>query len=133
MVLQSTRFGPYNGELYQLVSRKGFSGYWVVQGSLNKAKEPKTSDIVLYYIHGGGYVAFAVANFLGLLLALWESANAINPNVSISIFALEYDMSPEAQYPIALEQAVSGYNYLVSDAGIDPRRIVLGGDSAGGK
>lgn len=133
MIVQSPRFRPYQNQVYQQVVREGFSGYWIVRGSLEEAQDPQKSDIVIYYTHGGGYVAFSVANFLPLLLAMWESANSLNPNMSVSIFALEYDMAPEAKYPIALQQATSGYDYLVAEVGIDPQRIILSGDSAGGK
>ncbi|KAF9983151.1 hypothetical protein BGZ79_005830, partial [Entomortierella chlamydospora] len=41
-------------------------------------------------------------------------------------------LSPENPYPCALNECVAAYRYLVEERGIDSRRIVISGDSAGG-
>jgi acetyl esterase/lipase len=43
----------------------------------------------------------------------------------------DYSRSPEARYPVALEEAVAVYTGLLVD-GFDPKTIVVAGDSAGG-
>src|SRR5436305_990837 len=45
--------------------------------------------------------------------------------------ALGYRLAPEHAFPAALEDSIAGYRYLLS-LGLDPRRIAIGGDSAGG-
>lgn len=130
--LASKRFGPHKDQLYQKVVKDKFTGYWIVKGDVESAQDPADSDIVIYYLHGGGYVFLSVSNFLPFLLAIYESIKALKPNARISIFALEYDLAPEAHFPDQLRQAAAGYDYLVGDLGIDPKRIVLSGDSAGG-
>jgi acetyl esterase/lipase len=45
--------------------------------------------------------------------------------------ALDYRLAPEHPFPAAVEDAVSGYRYLLS-RGIRPGRIAIAGDSAGG-
>jgi monoterpene epsilon-lactone hydrolase len=45
--------------------------------------------------------------------------------------ALDYRLAPEHPFPAAVEDAVSGYRYLLS-RGINPGRIAIAGDSAGG-
>ncbi|RFU30284.1 hypothetical protein B7463_g6046, partial [Scytalidium lignicola] len=54
MIVQSPRFHQYRDQIYQEVTREGFSGYWVIRGSLEKAQDPRNSDIVICYAHGGG-------------------------------------------------------------------------------
>ena len=45
--------------------------------------------------------------------------------------ALDYRLAPEHPYPAALEDALAGYRFLLA-RGIDPGKIVIAGDSAGG-
>ena len=46
-------------------------------------------------------------------------------------FALGYRLAPEHPFPAALEDALSGYRYLLSE-GFAPEHIVIAGESAGG-
>jgi len=78
----------------------------------------------VYYLHGGGYVACSPKTHRPFTSALSRAANA-------RIFALDYRLAPEHRFPAAVEDAVAGYRWLL-DQGVDPRDIVIGGDSAGG-
>src|SRR5205823_2941001 len=46
-------------------------------------------------------------------------------------FALDYRLAPEHPFPAAIEDAVAAYRWLIA-SGVDPGRVVIGGDSAGG-
>lgn len=50
----------------------------------------------------------------------------------LTIFALDYWLSPENVWPAQLEDAVSGYRYLVKECGAPEEKIFVLGDSAGG-
>jgi epsilon-lactone hydrolase len=78
----------------------------------------------ILYFHGGGYVAMSARTHRSLTsrLAGWSN---------VALFALNYRLAPEHPFPAALDDAVAAYRALTT-AGLDPRRIVLGGDSAGG-
>jgi acetyl esterase/lipase len=78
----------------------------------------------VYYLHGGGYVACSPKTHRQFTSALSRAANA-------RVFALDYRLAPEHRFPAAVEDAVAGYRWLL-DQGVDPREIVIGGDSAGG-
>ena len=52
--------------------------------------------------------------------------------LSISIFALDYQLAPEYPYPTQLNEAEAAYRYLLGEMNINPERIVVAGDSAGG-
>jgi len=45
--------------------------------------------------------------------------------------AVGYRLAPEDPFPGALDDAIAAYEFLLED-GIDPGRIAIGGDSAGG-
>lgn len=99
-------------------------GIWLAH---NMSLEP---DVVIYYCHGGGFSMGSSYFYLEFLLAwisLLKTAGYRNP----AIFALEYDLVPEAAYPTQLEQTIAGYRHVCQNVS-DPSRICVGGDSAGG-
>ncbi|GGN80228.1 alpha/beta hydrolase [Nocardia rhizosphaerihabitans] len=82
----------------------------------------------LVYLHGGGFV-------LGTLDGADELCRAIAAGSGWTVVSLEYRLAPENPYPAALEDCVDAYAWLIRSApelGIDPERIAIGGDSAGG-
>src|SRR5205807_8379612 len=53
----------------------------------------------------------------------------------VAIVFVEYTPSPEAQYPVPIEEAYSATKYVVSHAkqfNLDPSRVAVAGDSVGG-
>ena len=83
---------------------------------------------VILYIHGAGWV-FGNAHTHDRLvreLAVGAAAAVVFP---------EYDLSPEARYPIAIEQNAAGAQGIVREGaakGLDATRIAVAGDSVGG-
>jgi monoterpene epsilon-lactone hydrolase len=81
-------------------------------------------DAALLYVHGGGYVIGSLNSHRHLVSEAGRAARAW-------ALALDYRLAPEHPFPAAVEDAVSGYRYLLS-RGIRPGRIAIAGDSAGG-
>jgi acetyl esterase/lipase len=79
---------------------------------------------VILYLHGGGYVSGSIASHRSMVSHLGLASGA-------RTLALHYRRAPESPFPAAADDAMTGYRFLV-DSGIDPARIVLAGDSAGG-
>jgi acetyl esterase len=83
---------------------------------------------VVLYIHGAGWV-FGNAHTHDRLvreLAVGAGAAVVFP---------EYDLSPEARYPVAIEQNYTVARWIVAggaDRGLDTTRIAVAGDSVGG-
>ncbi|GAA3543399.1 alpha/beta hydrolase [Streptomyces osmaniensis] len=83
---------------------------------------------VVIYIHGAGWV-FGNAHTHDRLvreLAVGTGAAVVFP---------EYDLSPEARYPVAIEQNYAVARWVVregADNGLDAGRIAVAGDSVGG-
>lgn len=82
------------------------------------------SDSTLIYLHGGAYALGSAAGYRGLAARLAAAAG-------MTAVVPDYSRSPEARYPVALEEAVAVYTGLLVD-GLDPKTIVIAGDSAGG-
>jgi epsilon-lactone hydrolase len=81
-------------------------------------------DAALLYVHGGGYVIGSLDSHRHVVSEAGRAAKAW-------ALALDYRLAPEHPFPAAVEDAVSGYRYLLS-RGIRPERIAIAGDSAGG-
>ena len=79
---------------------------------------------VLLYLHGGGYVMGSVESHRCLLERL---AVAIKGRV----LALDYRLAPEAPFPAPVDDTLMAYEWLLG-MGIQPSKIAIGGDSAGG-
>jgi acetyl esterase len=83
---------------------------------------------VLLYLHGGGYV-------LGGLDSHDDICAEIANGAGVGVAAVAYRLAPEHRFPAAFEDCRAARAWIVaagSDHGIDPTRLVIGGDSAGG-
>jgi acetyl esterase len=82
----------------------------------------------LVYFHGGGLVAGTVETHEGIARAL---ANA----GACRVVSVGYRLAPEHPFPAALDDALAAVTYIgmhAPDFGIDPSRLGICGDSAGG-
>ncbi len=78
----------------------------------------------VYFLHGGGYV-------LGGIVTHHAITSRIALAAGCPVYALDYRLAPEHVFPAAVDDAVAGLRALV-DRGIEPGRIAVSGDSAGG-
>jgi acetyl esterase len=82
----------------------------------------------LVYMHGGGWTLFSLDTHDRVMREYAARAGVI-------VVGVDYALSPEARFPVALEQVVAVVRWIGAHGagfGIDPARIALGGDSAGG-
>jgi phosphinothricin tripeptide acetyl hydrolase len=82
-------------------------------------------DALVLYLHGGGYVIGSPRSHRHLAAAIASAGH-------MRAFVLDYRLVPEHPFPAALDDAVAAYRWLIGAQGVEPRRIVLAGDSAGG-
>ena len=81
-------------------------------------------DRGVLYFHGGGYVAGNLDSHTELMSRIARACRA-------PVLGIDYRLAPEHPYPAAVDDAVASYDRLLGN-GIDPARIVIAGDSAGG-
>ena len=87
----------------------------------------ETMPAVIYF-HGGGF-------FLGDLDQVDALTRRIAKRADAVVINVDYHLSPEAKFPVAVEDAYAALCWVAANAGtlgVDPARIVLCGDSAGG-
>lgn len=81
----------------------------------------------MLYLHGGGWMMFSIDTHDRLMREYAMRSGAV-------IAGIDYSLSPEAKFPVALEEAVAALGWLQREGrtfGIDPSRLAIGGDSAG--
>jgi acetyl esterase/lipase len=82
----------------------------------------------LLWIHGGGYL-------LPGSKVDDEACATFARRLGATVLSLEYRVAPEDPYPAALHDCAAAYRFLHDHAaalGVDPARVVIGGNSAGG-
>ncbi|KAJ3301741.1 hypothetical protein HDV03_000447 [Kappamyces sp. JEL0829] len=92
------------------------------QAELTVVKKAQ-DDVLVYLLHGGGYVfgSHKLYRFM---------AERIGKYAQAKVFAIDYRLAPDYPFPCALIDALSGYFYLLER--FPDKKIVLMGDSAGG-
>ena len=82
----------------------------------------------LVFFHGGGFV-------IGDLDSHDELCRMLCWHARVSVIAIEYRLAPENPFPAAVDDCVAAFAWVRDNAaslGVDPERIAVGGDSAGG-
>lgn len=82
----------------------------------------------LVYFHGGGWVINYIAKYDAQLVSLAKKTNSI-------VIAVNYQKAPEHKFPIPFDDCFSALEWVFANAeewSIDPKKIGVGGDSAGG-
>jgi acetyl esterase/lipase len=127
---------PYLFDLGPVEGRKAVdevqSGEGGPTGSV-KARIVKPADStgtlpVVIYIHGAGWVFGNAHTHDRLVRELAVGAHA-------AVVFPEYDLSPEARYPVAIEQNYTVARWVATEGaskGLDATRVAVAGDSVGG-
>ncbi|KIG11412.1 alpha/beta hydrolase [Caballeronia concitans] len=82
----------------------------------------------LLYLHGGGFTVGSIATHDALCRKLAHDAGC-------ALVSVDYRLAPEHKFPVAVHDAFDALQWLAREApllGIDPARLAIGGDSAGG-
>ena len=89
---------------------------------------PSDQLAVLVYFHGGGWV-------IGNLESHDGTARWLANRTGVAVASVDYRLGPEHVFPAAVDDCWAATNWVAAngaDLGIDPNRLVVGGDSAGG-
>ena len=112
-------------------------GYWYNSPRVDIAAGTRAQpgEKVFYHFHAGAYI-MSTAHPNGastpVITELLDKTKSID-----RLFSLEYRLSSSAPFPVAnpfpaaLIDAVTGYNYLITELGFEPSDIIIVADSAG--
>jgi acetyl esterase/lipase len=122
------QFAVPDGVTIRTVDANGVPGKWISPddgapsasstSSLSKARG------VILYLHGGGFYSGSSDSHRVLGATLAKDAKA-------DLLLLDYRRMPEALYPAQIDDAVSGYEWLLQQ-GYSATQIAIAGESAGG-
>ncbi|CAH2600615.1 Alpha/beta hydrolase [Rhodovastum atsumiense] len=90
--------------------------------------DPAAALPALVYLHGGGWVIGDIDTHDVVCRGLANAARA-------AVISVDYRLAPEHKFPAAVEDCAAALRFVVAEAedlGIDPARLAVGGDSAGG-
>ena len=89
---------------------------------LHPLNAPKGAAIV--YLHGGGYCLGSPLSHRAMIARLAVAA-------SREAVVIDYPLAPEHPFPAAVDHALAAWKALLAE-GLDPKRALFAGDSAGG-
>jgi epsilon-lactone hydrolase len=99
------------------VSANGVRAEWTSTPDADRTK-------AILYLHGGGYVIGSLDSHRHVAAEAGRAAGA-------RTLALDYRLAPEHPFPAAVDDALTGYRFLLA-GGVQPDGITIAGDSAGG-
>uniref|UniRef100_A0A915ASR2 Alpha/beta hydrolase fold-3 domain-containing protein n=2 Tax=Parascaris univalens TaxID=6257 RepID=A0A915ASR2_PARUN len=90
--------------------------------------ERKTDSLIIF-IHGGGWATMRPGHYDNVIYMLIA-------RLGVLVISIDYRLSPESPYPEPVNECEAVFHRLVNEEykrfGIDPKRICVMGDSAGG-
>ena len=99
--------------------------------SITIVRPPNSSNEILpvvMFIHGGGWVLGGFDTHERLVREIANKAN-------VAVVFVNYTLSPEAKYPVALEQAYAATKWVAQNGqtiNVNSSRLAVVGDSVGG-
>jgi acetyl esterase len=98
------------------------------RGRLYVPSSARAHGPLLLFFHGGGWV-------YGDLDSHDPTCRFLAERSGVRVLSVDYRLAPEHPFPAAYDDAVAAYRWVVdhaADLGVDPSRLAVGGDSAGG-
>jgi len=91
---------------------------------------PVPADVLpaLLYLHGGGWVVGDLESHDGI-------CRRLAAETGFAVIAVDYRLAPEHPFPAAFDDAIDAWTAFAAQAaalGLDPSRLGIAGDSAGG-
>lgn len=105
------------------VGPKGETKIRIIRPINNESKLP-----VVMYFHGGGWILGDKNIFDRLVREIANGSQA-------AVVFVDFDRSPESQYPIAIEEAYAATKYIYENGNefnVNPSKLAVMGDSVGG-
>jgi acetyl esterase/lipase len=109
-------------------SLTGHDGGEIVVTVLRRNDHEGAAGSGIYFMHGGGMVGGSRWSVVPMLIEWVLEYDAVAA-------AVDYRLAPESPDPVPIEDCYAGFEWFVGGAekfGFDPRRVLIGGQSAGG-
>ncbi|AFJ34564.1 alpha/beta hydrolase [Mycobacterium intracellulare subsp. chimaera] len=122
--LAGTRVEPVDT---RLPDGRRVKGEWVYgpRTPTSETERSSTTAGAIYYVHGSGYAVCSPKTHRRL--TSWLSSLT-----GLPVFCIDYRLAPKHRFPTAADDVRAGWDWLVDTCGLQPKHIVIAGDSAGG-
>ncbi|MGV9803310.1 alpha/beta hydrolase [Mycobacterium sp. NPDC003449] len=97
-------------------------GEWVRGPGVGRQER---GDGAIYYLHGSGFALCSPQTHRRL-------TGWLSRLTGLPVFSVDYRLAPEHRFPTAANDVRAGWDWLCTERGLDPDRLVMAGDSAGG-
>jgi epsilon-lactone hydrolase len=105
------------GVRFEKVSAGGVPAEWFRPEGCDESR-------VILYLHGGGYSVCSIDSHRDPVARMCRTSGARG-------LVIDYRLAPEHPFPAQLDDALAAYRWLLA-SGVDPSRVVVAGESAGG-
>src|SRR5579859_575322 len=105
---------------------------WTKEEQYAELEQDTKDRPVILYLHGGAYIVCTPDTHRQMTFRYARECGGAR------VFSVRYRLAPQHQFPAALVDAILAYKYLIDPppgalhAAVDPSKIVIAGDSAGG-
>jgi len=99
------------------VTANGVPAEWTIAADADPTR-------IVMFLHGGAYISGSLVSHRHMVAQIGRVARA-------RTFAVDYRLAPEHPFPAALNDAIAGYRFLLSN-GYEAAHIAIAGESAGG-
>jgi acetyl esterase/lipase len=113
----SRLFPVVRGTRIEEVDAGGVPGEWVLAPGSSRRT-------AVLYLHGGSYSGGSPRTHRALASRISRASGA-------ALVVIDYRLAPEHRFPAALDDVATAYRWILG-AGVDPARVAVAGDSAGG-
>jgi acetyl esterase/lipase len=93
---------------------------------------PSPSGAAIVYIHGGGWAVGTRRRFGRAFIAWSPTPLDLLGQAGFVVATVDYRLSGEAQFPAQLDDVHAATRWVRDNAGVDPARVMVWGESAGG-
>jgi acetyl esterase/lipase len=107
---------PLRGTTVAAIMIGSIKARWIIPANAERER-------VILYLHGGGW-------FFGWAFLYDAFVSRLSGYSGAQALAVDYSLAPEHPFPVALNECVEAYRFLL-DRGTAPDKIIVCGDSAG--
>lgn len=117
----------YNDDIF-LKNKKKSKLFGFCSSSIDETKNSDIDTIVLH-MHGGGFLALS-SRSMQIYTRRWAR------DLRVPVFSIDYRMPSEHRFPTAPNDCLTVYKFLLRHIhkyiNVNPKKIIIAGDSAGG-
>jgi epsilon-lactone hydrolase len=113
-----------SGVTYEDLRTDHFSGIWVSPVTTSPFVKEKGRPVIMY-MHGGGFTFGSPSSRRKVMGHICRAANTDG-------FIIQYRLTPDHKFPVALNDTLAAYRWLLNERQVPASGIVFAGESAGG-